>query len=186
MAKRNSASSEDWVDWHGHVRPRPDGALRQCGGPGICPVCNREVAEVRRLFSKPEPSRSPVKIPALTFLLRAFVSVKLLTIRERLVVTKRKINNVYFFLVMDDNGEERAVKYAAKVNGPKFLVGNCVRFKPSLPIPAELEDHIDQQDLRKAGLSLLPPPDSAASLALVEEWSLRAGVLAFTRNQTVE
>lgn len=31
---------------HGHVRPRPDGAKARCGGPGICPQCSREAAEV--------------------------------------------------------------------------------------------------------------------------------------------
>lgn len=29
---------------HGHVVPRPDGMRARCGGPALCPVCQRELA----------------------------------------------------------------------------------------------------------------------------------------------
>ncbi len=33
---------------HGHVNPNPGGSLARCGGPGICTVCSREAAALRR------------------------------------------------------------------------------------------------------------------------------------------
>lgn len=30
---------------HGHVNPRPDGAVARCGGPAICSVCALELAQ---------------------------------------------------------------------------------------------------------------------------------------------
>jgi len=30
---------------HGHVTPRPDGAIAKCGGPAICSVCAAEMAQ---------------------------------------------------------------------------------------------------------------------------------------------
>lgn len=32
---------------HGHVIPRPDGARARCGGPAICAVCAKELAQVK-------------------------------------------------------------------------------------------------------------------------------------------
>jgi hypothetical protein len=29
---------------HGHVTPRADGARARCGGPAVCPACQREQA----------------------------------------------------------------------------------------------------------------------------------------------
>lgn len=29
---------------HGHVKPNPDGSKARCGGHGICPECNTELA----------------------------------------------------------------------------------------------------------------------------------------------
>lgn len=31
---------------HGHVKPRPDGAVMRCGGPAICKVCQQEKAQM--------------------------------------------------------------------------------------------------------------------------------------------
>lgn len=33
---------------HGHVVPRPDGALARCGGPAICPECRADAEELDR------------------------------------------------------------------------------------------------------------------------------------------
>lgn len=30
---------------HGHVRPRPDGLVARCGGPGMCSPCSIELAQ---------------------------------------------------------------------------------------------------------------------------------------------
>jgi len=32
---------------HGWVRPRADGVVARCGGPGICPTCQRELAQTK-------------------------------------------------------------------------------------------------------------------------------------------
>ncbi len=32
---------------HGHVKPRADGAIAKCGGPGMCSVCNAELAALQ-------------------------------------------------------------------------------------------------------------------------------------------
>jgi len=42
---------------HGHVVPRPDGVRARCGGPGLCHVCQMEVAA---LGKRPAPSASAV------------------------------------------------------------------------------------------------------------------------------
>lgn len=34
----------NWRDWHGWVRPRPDGAFAKCGGPALCRHCQGEKA----------------------------------------------------------------------------------------------------------------------------------------------
>jgi hypothetical protein len=45
---------------HGHVRPRPDGLMARCGGPGICVACARELgaAEARK-YGYPYVTRNP-------------------------------------------------------------------------------------------------------------------------------
>lgn len=37
----------EWIEnrGHGHVTPRPDGVLARCGGPALCSVCARELAQ---------------------------------------------------------------------------------------------------------------------------------------------
>lgn len=53
----------DWVtNPHGHVKPRKDGALARCGGPGICAQCADEaqwVAFCERLATAIPPARMP-------------------------------------------------------------------------------------------------------------------------------
>jgi len=39
---------------HGHVHPRPDGVKARCGGPGLCPECSREAADLRIMADPPE------------------------------------------------------------------------------------------------------------------------------------
>lgn len=36
---------------HGHVFPRPDGMKARCGGPGLCPECNRDRLEAKKSIS---------------------------------------------------------------------------------------------------------------------------------------
>ncbi|MGF6641837.1 hypothetical protein [Paraburkholderia sp. MM6662-R1] len=36
---------------HGHVRPRADGAKARCGGPALCPACQRELAAMPTLMT---------------------------------------------------------------------------------------------------------------------------------------
>jgi hypothetical protein len=55
--KAMSDRNWDWSDLpielasqsHGHVSKRPDGLLARCGGPGICPVCQRELDYFKQL-----------------------------------------------------------------------------------------------------------------------------------------
>lgn len=44
---------------HGHVTPNADGAKAKCGGPGLCPACSRELADLCR--------DSPNQMPAATW-----------------------------------------------------------------------------------------------------------------------
>lgn len=37
-----SLTTETMAGWHGHVRPRPDGAKARCGGPSLCKTCQKE------------------------------------------------------------------------------------------------------------------------------------------------
>lgn len=36
----------DYHEWHGHVRPRPDGVRARCGGVAFCSDCQKEQAQV--------------------------------------------------------------------------------------------------------------------------------------------
>lgn len=36
------AQTDDYRDWHGHVRQRPDGMRMRCGGPRMCTICKAE------------------------------------------------------------------------------------------------------------------------------------------------
>ena len=42
---------------HGWVRPRTDGAKARCGGPAICPICQKEQADY--LTSRPITTQEP-------------------------------------------------------------------------------------------------------------------------------
>jgi hypothetical protein len=39
------------ADWHGHLRPRPDGARAKCGALGVlgCPVCREEDRQMKAM-----------------------------------------------------------------------------------------------------------------------------------------
>lgn len=39
------AMIKSYQNWHGHVRPRPDGMKARCGGPRSCHVCQDEMAD---------------------------------------------------------------------------------------------------------------------------------------------
>lgn len=38
----NPSLSEDWTQWHGHIRKRPDEMRAKCGGPSSCSTCQEE------------------------------------------------------------------------------------------------------------------------------------------------
>lgn len=38
---------------HGHVRPRADGRLARCGGPGLCAACSQEAAAMLKAAGGP-------------------------------------------------------------------------------------------------------------------------------------
>lgn len=42
------------IGGHGHVKPRQDGMLARCGGPGICPACSREAVAAAEPGVAPE------------------------------------------------------------------------------------------------------------------------------------
>ncbi len=42
---------------HGHVWERPDGEKARCGGPGMCPECNRDAARVGLIQSQTDKSK---------------------------------------------------------------------------------------------------------------------------------
>lgn len=51
---------------HGHVTPNPDGSRARCGGPGLCNVCSRELAQKNRM-EMPDPVYHPIQLDSEEF-----------------------------------------------------------------------------------------------------------------------
>lgn len=51
--------ADDYHDWHGHVRPRPDGMKARCGGTNFCSVCKSEAEQYGSLTkARPTPAQA--------------------------------------------------------------------------------------------------------------------------------
>lgn len=56
--------SSDYREWHGHVRPRPDGIRARCGGPGLCPHCQVEQGDLTKSHVRGEVWVKPTEAQA--------------------------------------------------------------------------------------------------------------------------
>jgi len=53
---------------HGHVKPRKDGQIMRCGGPGFCTACSVEAShELTRLREELDEARRHAKVLAKEF-----------------------------------------------------------------------------------------------------------------------
>lgn len=52
---------------HGHVTPNPDGSVARCGGPALCSVCARELANLNRETLPSSSTDVELKVPTFSF-----------------------------------------------------------------------------------------------------------------------